>query len=150
MLLAVCFNGGEKINGRRLKRLKLRRLWTVRLLNAGGAAAPRLAGKRLTRRRSFLDATWCPIGTNFPKVRPHSRSSFFSKTNYVLSPRFLAKALEKVFLWRLVLAFQIQFNSVHLDSPISQITNLSRSALQSVHIDIPAPKPHIGPGKTPK
>jgi len=30
-----------------------------------------------------------------------------------------------------------QFNSVYLYSPISQITNLSRSALQSVHIDIP-------------
>jgi len=44
----------------------------------------------------------------------------------------------------------IQFNSVYLYSPISQITNLSRSGLQSVHIDIPAPKPHIGPGKTPK
>jgi len=44
----------------------------------------------------------------------------------------------------------IQFNSVYLYSPISQITNLSQSALQSVHIDIPAPKPHIGPGKTPK
>jgi len=42
------------------------------------------------------------------------------------------------------------FNSVYLYSPISHITNLSRSALQSVHIDIPAPKPHIGPGKTPK
>jgi len=34
--------------------------------------------------------------------------------------------------------------------PISQFTNLSRSALQSIHIDIPAPKPHIGSGKTPK
>jgi len=31
----------------------------------------------------------------------------------------------------------IQFNSVYLYSPISQITNVSRSALQSVHIDIP-------------
>jgi len=29
------------------------------------------------------------------------------------------------------------FNSVYLYSPISQITNVSRSALQSVHIDIP-------------
>jgi len=27
---------------------------------------------------------------------------------------------------------------------------LSRSALQSVHIDIPVSKPHIGSGKTPK
>jgi len=27
---------------------------------------------------------------------------------------------------------------------------LSQSALQSVHIDIPVPKPHIGSGKTPK
>jgi len=44
----------------------------------------------------------------------------------------------------------VQFSSVYLYSPISQITNLSRSALQSVDIDIPAPKPHIGPGKTPK
>jgi len=44
----------------------------------------------------------------------------------------------------------IQFNSVYLYNPISQITNLSQSALQSVHIDIPAPKPRIGPGKTPK
>jgi len=44
----------------------------------------------------------------------------------------------------------IQFNSVYLYSPISQITNLSRSALQSVHIDIRVPKPHIGSGKTPK
>jgi len=43
-----------------------------------------------------------------------------------------------------------QFNSVYLYGPISQITNLSRSALQSVHIDIPVPKPHIGSGKTPK
>ncbi|TNN65393.1 von Willebrand factor [Liparis tanakae] len=31
----------------------------------------------------------------------------------------------------------IQFNSVYLYSPVSQITNVSRSALQSVHIDIP-------------
>jgi len=30
-----------------------------------------------------------------------------------------------------------QFNSVYLDSPFSQITNVSQSALQSVHIDIP-------------
>jgi len=27
---------------------------------------------------------------------------------------------------------------------------LSQSALQSVHIDIPVPKPHIGSGRTPK
>jgi len=27
---------------------------------------------------------------------------------------------------------------------------LSQNALQSEHIDIPAPKPHIGSGKTPK
>jgi len=33
----------------------------------------------------------------------------------------------------------IQFNSVYLYSPISQITNLSRSALQSVHIRHPWP-----------
>jgi len=45
---------------------------------------------------------------------------------------------------------QFDFNSVYLYSPISQITNLSQSALQSVHIDIPAPKPRIGSGKTPK
>jgi len=32
---------------------------------------------------------------------------------------------------------QFQFNSVYLCSPFSQITNLSQSALQSVHIDIP-------------
>jgi len=37
-----------------------------------------------------------------------------------------------------------------LYSPFSQITNLSQSALQSVHIDIPVPEPHIGSGKTPK
>jgi len=34
--------------------------------------------------------------------------------------------------------------------PLSQITNLSQSALQSVHIDIPVPEPHIGSEKTPK
>jgi len=45
---------------------------------------------------------------------------------------------------------QVFFNSVYLYRPISQITNLSQSALQSVHIDIPAPKPLIGSGKTPK
>jgi len=42
----------------------------------------------------------------------------------------------------------IKFNSVYLYSPFSHITNLSQSALQSVHIDIPVPEPHIGSGKT--
>jgi len=46
-----------------------------------------------------------------------------------------------------VLANFIQFI---LYSPFSQITNLPQSALQSVHIDIPDPEPHIGAGKTPK
>jgi len=45
---------------------------------------------------------------------------------------------------------ETQFNRVYLYSPFSQITNLSQSSLQSVHIDIPVPKPHIGSGKTPK
>jgi len=44
----------------------------------------------------------------------------------------------------------IQFNSVYLYRPFSQITNLSQSASQSVHIDIPVPKPDIGLRKTPK
>jgi len=44
----------------------------------------------------------------------------------------------------------IQFNSVYLYSPFSQIRNWPQSALQSVHIDIPVPKPHIGSEKTPK
>jgi len=35
-----------------------------------------------------------------------------------------------------------------LYSPKSQITNLLQRALQSVHIDIPVPGPHIG--KTPQ
>jgi len=39
----------------------------------------------------------------------------------------------------------LQFNSVYLYSPISQITNLSRSALQSVHIEIPLQKDHSPP-----
>jgi len=42
------------------------------------------------------------------------------------------------------------FNSVYLHRPFSQITNLSQRVLQSVHIDIPVPEPHIGSGKTPK
>jgi len=48
------------------------------------------------------------------------------------------------------LIWVFQFNSVYLYSPFSQIINLAQSALQSVHIDIPVPKPHIGSGKTPK
>jgi len=54
-----------------------------------------------------------------------------------------------VMLW-IYLTLKKKFNSVYLYSLISQITNLSQSALQSVHIDIPVPKPHIGSGKTPK
>jgi len=46
--------------------------------------------------------------------------------------------------------YSIQSNSIYLYSPFSQITNLSQSALQSVHIDIPVPEPHIGSGTTPK
>jgi len=43
----------------------------------------------------------------------------------------------------------VQFQFI-LYSPFSQITNLPQRALQSVHIDIPVPGPHIGSGKTPK
>jgi len=64
-----------------------------------------------------------------------------------------------LFSWRTVMGgiqvkdtfpYSIQFNPVYLYSPISHITNLSQSAFQSEHIDIPVPKPHIGAGKTPK
>jgi len=34
--------------------------------------------------------------------------------------------------------------------PFSHITNLPQRALESVHIDIPVPEPHIGSGTTPK
>jgi len=38
----------------------------------------------------------------------------------------------------------LQFNSVYLYSPFSQIKNVSQRDLQSVHIDIPDLWPHIG------
>jgi len=46
----------------------------------------------------------------------------------------------------------ISFNSIQFIfySPFSQITDLPQRALQSVHIDIPVPEPHIGSRKTPK
>jgi len=40
------------------------------------------------------------------------------------------------------------FNSVYFLEP--NITNLPQRALQSVHIDIPVPKPHIGSEKLPR
>jgi len=44
------------------------------------------------------------------------------------------------------------FHSIQfiLYSSFSQLTNVSQSALQSLHIDIPVPGPHIGSGTTPQ
>lgn len=44
-------------------------------------------------------------------------------------------------------ALASQFNSVCLCGPFSQFAGLSRSALQSGHIDVPGLWPHIGSGE---